>query len=90
MHQILNSKHSTATGKWDIHADFRLIESIEELREYAKTCEGLRIAVDTETTGLTYQKDFIVGFSVSKSAMMVYMFLLDIQVRKTEKIQELN
>ena len=81
---------NTATGKWDIHADFRLIESIEELREYAKTCEGLRIAVDTETTGLTYQKDFIVGFSVSKSAYDGIYVPIRHQVRKTEKIQEIK
>ena len=56
------------TGQYDIHADFKLIESLEELREYAKTCEGVKIALDTETTGLSYQKDFIVGFSISKSA----------------------
>ena len=43
---------NTETGTWDIHADFKLIESIEELKEYAKTCKGIKVAVDTETTGL--------------------------------------
>ena len=81
---------NTLTGKWDIHADFKLIENIEELREYAKTCEGLRIAVDTETTGLTYGKDFIVGFSVSKSAYDGIYVPIRHQVRKTEKIKELK
>ena len=56
------------TGQYDIHADFKLIRTINELKEYAKSCKDIRIAVDTETTGLSYQKDFIVGFSVSKSA----------------------
>ena len=56
------------TGQYEIHADFKLIKTLDELRDYAKTCKGIMIAVDTETTGLSYHEDFIVGFSVSKSA----------------------
>ena len=31
----------------------RLIRSVEELKEYAESCKGLKVAVDTETTGLS-------------------------------------
>ena len=49
-----------------IHEEnFKLIQSIEELVEFGKTCEGKIIGFDTETTGLTYVKDHIVGFSLS-------------------------
>ena len=41
-----------------------LITSIEDLREYVNSCKGVTIAVDTETTGLTYGEDFVVGFSI--------------------------
>lgn len=43
-----------------------LITSVEQLREFAESCKGVKVAVDTETTGLTYEKDFIVGFSIAK------------------------
>lgn len=78
------------TGEWKIHADFKLVEDIEELREYAKTCEGKIIAVDTETTGLTYQKDFIVGFSISKSAYDGIYVPIRHQIRTTEKVKEIK
>lgn len=44
---------------------FKLIQDIEELKEFAKQCEGQRVGFDTETTGLSYGVDHIVGFSVS-------------------------
>lgn len=81
---------NTETGTWDIHADFKLIESIEELREYAKTCQGIKVAVDTETTGLTYKEDFIVGFSVSKSAYDGIYVPIRHQVRTVTKQKEVR
>ena len=49
-----------------IHEEnFKLIKSIEELKEYITKCKDLVIGFDTETTGLSYQKDHIVGFSLS-------------------------
>lgn len=49
-----------------IHEEnFKLIDSIEELKEFAETCIDKVIAFDTETTGLTYIEDKIVGFSLS-------------------------
>lgn len=49
-----------------IHTEnFKLITDIEELKTYIDLCKDKRIAFDTETTGLTYGEDKIVGFSLS-------------------------
>lgn len=49
-----------------IHSEnFKLITDIEELKTYIEKCKDKRIAFDTETTGLTYGEDKIVGFSIS-------------------------
>ena len=49
-----------------IHTDnFKLVTDIEELKTYIEKCRDKRIAFDTETTGLTYGEDKIVGFSIS-------------------------
>ena len=49
-----------------IHTDnFKLVTDIEELKSYVEKCKDKRIAFDTETTGLTYGVDKIVGFSFS-------------------------
>ena len=53
---------------YDIIADFKLIKSLDELKEFAEKCKGKVIAVDTETTGLSYLRDVIVGFSISLDA----------------------
>ena len=43
----------------------KLITDIEELKTYIGKCKDKRIAFDTETTGLTYGEDKIVGFSIA-------------------------
>ena len=49
-----------------IHTEkFELITDIEKLRAYIEICKDKLIAFDTETTGLTYGEDKIVGFSIS-------------------------
>lgn len=49
-----------------IHTEnFKLVTDIEELKTYVEKCKDKRIAFDTETTGLTYGVDKIVGFSLS-------------------------
>ena len=49
-----------------IHEDnFKLATSVEDLKDYITKCEGKIIGFDTETTGLSYVKDHIVGFSLS-------------------------
>lgn len=51
--------------KYGIKAKCELVTSIERLKEFAETCKDKIIAVDTETTGLSYSTDYIVGFSIS-------------------------
>ena len=49
-----------------IHTDnFKLITDLEELKTYIEKCKDKLTAFDTETTGLTYGEDKIVGFSIS-------------------------
>ena len=49
-----------------IHTEnFKLITDIEEFKTYIEKCRDKIIAFDTETTGLTYGVDKIVGFSIS-------------------------
>ena len=49
-----------------IHTEnFKLITDIEELKTYIELCKDKIMAFDTETTGLTYGEDKIVGFSFS-------------------------
>lgn len=49
-----------------IHTEnFKLITDIKELKGYIEICRDKLIAFDTETTGLTYGVDNIVGFSIS-------------------------
>ena len=45
--------------------NFKLITDIEEFKTYVEKCKGKLIAFDTETTGLTYGEDKIVGFSIA-------------------------
>ena len=45
--------------------NFKLVTDIEELKEYVEKFKDKMIAFDTETTGLTYGEDKIVGFSLS-------------------------
>lgn len=49
-----------------IHEEnFKLVSSIEELKSYVEVFKDKTIGFDTETTGLTYGEDKIVGFSLS-------------------------
>ena len=49
-----------------IHTDkFKLIKNLDELRPWIEKCKDKKVAFDTETTGLTYGEDKIVGFSLS-------------------------
>jgi DNA polymerase I-like protein with 3'-5' exonuclease and polymerase domains len=65
-----------------------LITSVDELKEFAESCKGLRIAVDTETTGLTYGKDNIVGFSVAKDRYHGIYVPLRHKIRRRDTVQE--
>lgn len=64
-----------------------LIKSIDELREYVNSCKGVKIAVDTETTGLTYDKDFVVGFSIAKDMYHGIYVPIRHQIKRVEKVE---
>lgn len=64
---------------------FKLILNIEELREFAKQCEGKTIGFDTETTGLSYGVDHIVGFSISLDRYSGIYVPIRHQLRRTIK-----
>ena len=64
-----------------------LIKSIDELREYVNSCKGVKIAVDTEATGLTYDKDFVVGFSIAKDMYHGIYVPIRHQIKRVEKIE---
>lgn len=65
-----------------------LIRSIDELREYVDSCKGVKIAVDTETTGLTYGEDIIVGFSIAKDMYHGIYVPIRHQNKRVDKIDK--
>lgn len=67
---------------------FTLIKSIDELKEYAKKCKDQLVGVDTETTGLTYYKDFIVGFSLCCEANHAIYVPIRHQIRRVDEVKE--
>lgn len=67
---------------------FTLCTSVEQLKEFAKTCEGKEIGFDTETTGLTFFEDFIVGFSVSVDEYSGIYVPIRHQIRRVDKVKE--
>lgn len=66
---------------------FKLVTTIEELEEFAKECEGQIIGVDTETTGLTYKQDQIVGFSISYTPFSGIYVPIRHALRRTDKVK---
>ena len=72
--------------------NFKLISNIDELKEYVEKCKDRVIAFDTETTGLTYVKDHIVGFSLSLDSYSGIYVPIRHQIRKSikEKIDKLD
>ena len=69
-----------------IHEEnFKLAESIDDLKEYLLKCEGKIIGFDTETTGLSYVKDHIVGFSLSVDRYSGIYVPIRHQLRRTIK-----
>ena len=63
-HYLVDNEDGTKDIKMKIDG-FKLITDIEELKTYVEKCKGKIIGFDTETTGLTYGEDKIVGFSIS-------------------------
>src|SRR5574344_283739 len=56
-------------GNLQIKAKCTLIRSLDELKEYAIKCTGKPVGFDTETTGLTFGEDKIVGFSLALNGL---------------------
>ena len=71
---------------------FTLVKDINELKKYVTLCKDKIIAFDTETTGLTYGKDHIVGFSLSLDSYSGIYVPIRHQIRQSikEKIDKLD
>lgn len=75
-------------GSLGIRAKLKMIESVDELKAFAERCKGQIVGLDTETTGLTFFKDRIVGFSMALNDMEGYYVPIRHQVRHTTKTKE--
>ena len=75
-------------GSLGIRAKLKMIESVDELKAFAERCKGQIVGLDTETTGLTFFKDKIVGFSMALNDMEGYYVPIRHQVRHTTKTRE--
>ena len=76
-----------------IHEEnFKLITDLEDLKPYIDLCKDKIIAFDTETTGLTYGEDKIVGFSISLDAWSGFYVPIRHKVRHevSEKVDKLD
>ena len=73
---------------YDIIADLKLIKTLDELREFTDKCKDKIIAVDTETTGLSYLRDVIVGFSVSLDSYSGIYVPIRHQHKKVTKVKK--
>lgn len=67
---------------------FELVTDPARLKEIFDGWKGKQIAVDTETTGLTFFKDFIVGFSVAVDKDYAIYVPIRHQIRRTDKVKE--
>ena len=65
-----------------------LVTDPKRLKEIFDSWEGKKIAIDTETTGLTFFQDFIVGFSVAADKDYGIYVPLRHQIRRTDKVKE--
>jgi len=55
-------------GTFKYHGIYKMVNSIEELEKIRDLYKGKVVAVDTETTGLAFFQDYIVGFSLAISS----------------------
>lgn len=67
---------------------FELVNTPERLKEIFDQWKGKTIAVDTETTGLTFFKDFTVGFSVAVDKNYGIYVPIRHQIRRVDKVKE--
>lgn len=76
-------------GSLGVRAKTKMIESIDELRAFAERAKGQIVGMDTETTGLSFYKDKIVGFSLALNDMEGYYVPIRHQVCTTI-VKEVN
>ena len=67
---------------------FELVTDLGRLEEIFKGWEGKKVAIDTETTGLTFFKDFMVGFSVSVDKDFGIYVPLRHQIKRVDEVEE--
>ena len=67
----------------DVLKNFKLLKSIDELKAYIPLVKDKIIGFDTETTGLSYGEDKIVGFSLSLDAYSGFY----VPIRHQEKLE---
>lgn len=70
------------------HKMFELVNTKERLAEIFNEWKGKIVAVDTETTGLTFFKDFMVGYSVAIDKDYGIYVPIRHQIRRTDKVKE--
>ena len=75
-------------GTLGIKAKLHLVHSVDELRELAKQAVGKVVGMDTETTGLSFYKDKIVGFSFAFNDMEGWYVPIRHQVRTTTVVKQ--
>ena len=67
---------------------FELVTDLGRLEEIFKGWEGKKVAIDTETTGLTFFKDFMVGFSVAVDKDFGIYVPLRHQIKRVDEVEE--
>lgn len=67
---------------------FELVTDPKRLKEIFKSWEGKKVAIDTETTGLTFFKDYMVGFSVAVDKDYGIYVPLRHKIRRTDIVEE--
>ena len=76
-------------GVLKVNSDmFELVNTKERLKEIFDQWEGKVVAIDTETTGLTFFQDFIVGFSVAVDKNYGIYVPIRHQIRRVDKVEE--
>ena len=77
-------------GNLQIKAKCTLIRSLDELKEYAIKCTGKPVGFDTETTGLTFGEDKIVGFSLALNGLEGVYIPIRHQIRREVTKKKVN
>lgn len=67
---------------------FELVTDLGRLEEIFKGWEGKKVAIDTETTGLTFFKDFMVGFSVAVDKDFGIYVPIRHQIKRVDEVEE--